>query len=77
MNDDFEDKGAGLLTHHADSRLEVALPSAGVYFVRVTDAQRHGGAEFGYRLRLGAREPDFALRIVPSTITCAPAAPGR
>jgi hypothetical protein len=68
MNDDYEDKGAGLLTHHADSRLEVTLPSAGTYFVRVTDAQRHGGPEFGYRLRLGPREPDFALRIVPSTI---------
>jgi hypothetical protein len=68
MNDDFEDKSAGLLTHHADSRLEVTLPTAGVYFVRVTDAQRHGGSEFGYRLRLGTREPDFALRIVPATI---------
>jgi hypothetical protein len=68
MNDDYEDKAAGLQTHHADSRLEVQLPSAGVYFVRVTDAQRNGGPEFGYRLRLGAPEPDFALRIVPSTL---------
>jgi hypothetical protein len=68
MNDDFEDKAAGLLTHHADSRVEVALPVAGRYFVRVTDAQRHGGSEYGYRLRLGPRDPDFALRIVPSTI---------
>jgi hypothetical protein len=68
MNDDYEDKGAGLLTHHADSRVEVSLPSAGTYFVRITDAQRKGGTEYGYRLRLGAPEPDFALRIVPSTI---------
>jgi hypothetical protein len=44
------------------------LPAAGTYFVRVTDAQRHGGSEYGYRLRLGPPEPDFALRIVPSTI---------
>jgi hypothetical protein len=68
INDDLDDKAAGLLTHHADSQLEVTLPSAGVYFVRVTDAQRKGGAEFGYRLRLRAPEPDFALRIVPSTL---------
>ena len=68
MNDDFEDKAAGLLTHHADSRVEVTLPEAGRYFVRIADTQRHGGPEYGYRLRLGPREPDFALRIVPSTI---------
>src|SRR6185436_2336136 len=68
INDDYEDKGAGLLTHHADSRVEVTLPATGTYFVRVTDAQRHGGSEFGYRLRIGSPDPDFALRIVPSTL---------
>ena len=68
LNDDYEDKGAGLLTHHADSRLEVKLPAAGNYFVRVADTQHHGGTEYGYRLRLGAPEPDFALRIVPSSV---------
>jgi hypothetical protein len=68
MNDDYEDKGAGLLTHHADSRVEGRLPAAGTYFVRVSDTQRHGGTEYSYRLRLGPPEPDFALRISPSTL---------
>ena len=68
FNDDFEDKGAGLLTHQSDSRVECTLPAAGKYFVRVADAQRAGGAEFDYRLRVGPPRPDFALRIVPSTI---------
>ena len=67
-NDDFEDKASGLLTHHADSRIQAILPAGGTYFVRVTDTQRQGGPEYGYRLRLGPPEPDFALRIVPSTI---------
>jgi hypothetical protein len=68
FNDDFDDKTAGLLTHQSDSRVELTLPADGKYFVRVTDAQRHGGPEFGYRLRVSAPRPDFALRIVPSTI---------
>ncbi|MBI4625369.1 MAG: PPC domain-containing protein, partial [Verrucomicrobia bacterium] len=39
FNDDYEDKGAGLTTHHADSRLSVTLPADGAYYVRVADAQ--------------------------------------
>jgi hypothetical protein len=68
FNDDHEDKGAGLTTHHADSRLSVTLPEDGTYYLRVTDAQHRGGAEFGYRLRVGPPRPDFDLRVVPSTI---------
>ena len=67
-NDDCEDKGAGLLTHHADSRLRFTAPVGGDYFVRVTDTQQNGGPEYGYRLRLGPPEADFALRIAPATI---------
>jgi hypothetical protein len=67
-NDDAEDKGTGLLTHHADSRINFSLPVDGSYFVRVADAQRQGGPEHGYRLRVGAPQPDFELRVVPSTI---------
>jgi hypothetical protein len=29
MNDDFEDKGAGLLTHQADSLIRIKLPATG------------------------------------------------
>ncbi|MBI4623415.1 MAG: PPC domain-containing protein, partial [Verrucomicrobia bacterium] len=68
FNDDYEDKGAGLTTHHADSRLSVTLPADGAYYVRVADAQHRGGPEFGYRLRVGPPRPDFELRVVPSTI---------
>jgi len=69
FNDDFEDKGSGLETHHADSYLRVTLPASGVYLVQLADAQRQGGAEFGYRLRISAPQPDFALRVAPSSIS--------
>ena len=68
FNDDFEDKGSGLETHHADSYLRVTLPTNGVYFLHLRDAQRQGGPEFSYRLRISAPQPDFALRIVPSSV---------
>lgn len=68
FNDDYEDKGAGLITHHADSRFSVTLPEDGTYFLRVTDAQHRGGEDFSYRLRVGPPRPDFELRVVPSTI---------
>jgi len=32
FNDDYEDKAAGLTTHHADSRLSATLPSDGPYY---------------------------------------------
>lgn len=67
-NDDHEDKGSGLTTHHADSRVRVKLPADGRYFVRVTDAQHRGGGEFGYRLQVGPPRPDFELRVTPATI---------
>lgn len=69
MNDDHEDKGAGLMTHHADSLLSVKLPADGAYFVQLSDAQRKGGPEFAYRLRLSEPRPDFELRVVPSSIS--------
>lgn len=67
-NDDYEDKGAGLTTHHADSRLSLSLPADGIYYVRVADAQHHAGPEYGYRLRVGPPRPDFDLRVVPASI---------
>ncbi|MCY2986574.1 MAG: hypothetical protein NTY19_01710 [Planctomycetota bacterium] len=33
-----------------------------------TPGARHGGEEYAYRLRLSAPQPDFALRVVPSSV---------
>ncbi len=68
VNDDFEDKGAGLVTHQADSRLSLTLPADGRYYLSLTDEQHKGGPEYGYRLRISSPRPDFELRIVPSSI---------
>lgn len=68
FNDDHEDKGAGLTTHHADSWLRAVLPTHGTYTLHLGDAQRKGGPEYGYRLRISPPRPDFDLRIVPSTL---------
>jgi len=69
FNDDFEDKGSGLNTHHADSYLTATLPADGTYFVHLNDTQGQGGPEFAYRLRISEPQPDFALRAVPSSIS--------
>ncbi|MBN2130314.1 MAG: hypothetical protein JW741_12500, partial [Sedimentisphaerales bacterium] len=68
FNDDHEDKGSGLNTHHADSYLSVMLPAEGTYYVHLADAQHKGGTAYAYRLRLSAPRPDFALRITPSSV---------
>jgi hypothetical protein len=69
LNDDHEDKGTGLITHHADSYLRATLPADGIYLLNLIDAQHQGGAEFAYRLRISRPRPDFELRIVPSSVT--------
>jgi hypothetical protein len=68
FNDDFDDKASGLETHHADSYLAATLPADGVYFVQISDAQQQGGPDFAYRLRISEPRPDFALRVVPSSL---------
>jgi hypothetical protein len=68
FNDDHEDKGAGLTTHHADSRLSASLPTDGLYYLYLVDEQQQGGAAHGYRLHLTTPQPDFELRVVPSAI---------
>ena len=68
FNDDYEDKAAGLTTHHADSRLSATLPSDGLYYLYLVDEQRKGGADYAYRLHLDAPRPDFELRVVPSSV---------
>jgi len=69
VNDDHQDKGAGLVTHHADSLVSIKLPADGTYLLHIGDTQNHGGAAYGYRLRIGPRQPDFELRVVPSGIS--------
>jgi hypothetical protein len=67
-SDDREDLMAGVNTHHADSYFLTKLPADGTYFVHVGDTARNGGEEYAYRLRLSAPQPDFELRIVPSSV---------
>lgn len=68
FNDDRDDPGQGLITHHADSWLSARLPASGACYVVLADAQGKGGPEFAYRLRISAPRPDFALRVVPSAV---------
>jgi len=68
ISDDYTDKGSGLITHQADSKITFSLPSSGTYFIRVADIQRKGGSEYSYRLRVSAPQPDFELRVTPSEI---------
>ncbi|MHC4443747.1 MAG: hypothetical protein ACYTF1_02365 [Planctomycetota bacterium] len=68
-NDDHEDKESGLCTHHADSYLTASLPKDGTYYVHLADSQHHGGKAFGYRLRIHPPQPDFTLRMTPSSIS--------
>jgi hypothetical protein len=68
-NDDFEDKAAGLMTHHADSYLMVTLPTNGTYCIRLNDTQNHGGPDYSYRLRVSQPQPDFELRVTPSSLS--------
>ncbi|MGO9097300.1 MAG: hypothetical protein ACLQGV_19030 [Bryobacteraceae bacterium] len=72
FNDDFEDKGAGLITHQADSRIVFTFPAKGTYYLHLGDAQQKGGLEYVYRLRISPPRPDFQLRVVPSTINLRP-----
>jgi hypothetical protein len=72
FNDDHEDKGSGLNTHHADSWLSAKLPAIGTYYLYLSDAQHNGGPEYGYRLRISQPRPDFELRAVPSSINARP-----
>jgi len=68
-NDDCDDLGEGLETHHADSYLSLTLPADGDYFLTLRDAQKAGGPDYAYRLRVSAPRPDFALRVSPSAVT--------
>jgi hypothetical protein len=67
-NDDYPDRTAGLITHHADSYVRAKLPADGIYYVRLSDTQNHGGEAYAYRLRIGPPRPDFTLIVTPSAL---------
>ena len=73
-NDDYEQTEGGLhiaigtQTHAADSYIRVRLPADGMYYVHVSDMLSQGGEPFAYRLRVGPPQPDFALRVSPSSV---------
>jgi hypothetical protein len=69
INDDHDDRGAGLVTFQADSRIDFKLPAKGTYYLQLGDTQGKGGAEYGYRLRVAPPKPDFELRVVPSSLS--------
>ena len=77
FNDDSEDRGSGLNTHHADSYFTTKLPADGTYRVHIWETARAGGGEYAYRLRISAPQPDFELRIVPSSLTIKGKSSGR
>lgn len=68
FNDDREDLTAGANTHPADSSLRATLPADGEYFVHIADTARQGGEEYGYRARISTPQPDFELRVAPSSL---------
>jgi hypothetical protein len=72
FNDDQEDRGQGLMTHHADSKLQTTLPKDGTYYIHIGDARRHGSPAHAYRLRISPPKPDFDLRITPCSINARP-----
>ncbi len=74
-NDDYEDPGAGLTTHHADSYVSYVVPKTGVYFLHLHDAQNAGGVDYGYRIRIGPPQPDFQCSIAPSGLNVRAGAP--
>lgn len=69
FNDDHEDLAGGINTHQADSYFMARLPADGPYYVHIGDTAQQGGEEYGYRLRLSAPQPDFELRVVPSSLS--------
>jgi hypothetical protein len=69
-NDDHAEPGnGGLNTHHADSYVRLQIPRDGTYYVQLSDTTQAGGEGYGYRLRISPPQPDFDLRVVPSSIS--------
>lgn len=67
--DDVEDKSEGMQTHHADPEMIQRFTQSGRYYIRIADTQNNGGSAYSYRLRAFKAEPDFSLRIEPSSLS--------
>jgi len=67
-NDDYEDPGAGLITHQADPRLTATVPVGEACFLHIGDTQQNGGRAYAYRLRISAPSPDFEIWSSPASI---------
>ena len=72
LNNDYEDRSLGRVTHHADSRIVFIAPQSGVYHLHLGDIQNGGGTEYAYRLQLDRPVPDYELRVVPSNLNGVP-----
>lgn len=67
-DDHPDNRSDGLTTHHADTLLSATLPRSGSYQLEIGDAQAKGGEDYAYRLRISPPQPDFALRVTPSSL---------
>ena len=63
----LKDVDWGVNTHHADSYIRTTLPANGTYYLHIGAADHAGGEEYAYRLRISAPQPDFTLRVAPSS----------
>lgn len=68
-NDDTKDPSEGLMTHHADSFLNYAIPADGDYLVRIQDVQGQGGEAYAYRLSVAPPRLDYDLRFIPANLS--------
>lgn len=64
----LKDVDWGVNTHHADSYIRTTLPANGTYYIHLGAADRAGGEEYAYRLRISDPQPDFTLRVEPSCV---------
>ncbi len=69
FSDDVKDERYGLVTHHADPRIDFTAPADGEYNVFIEDTQDQGGPEYAYRLRVAPPQPDFELRVLPDNLS--------
>ncbi len=67
-NDDIENAEDGLITHHADSKIEFTAPKDDFYVLSVKDAQSNFSKIHSYLLLLGLSQPDFSIRTLKSTL---------
>lgn len=72
FNDDWEDKGQGLITHHADSFIRAKLPATGDYYLYLGDIQGQASPAHSYRLRVSVPRLDFELEATPCGINARP-----